>query len=81
MSTNGWLKLLLVLWVAGYLLLACGPAIAMEGIGGTLIGAVFGLLLGSALFVPWLVGLVVLIALVWFTGNSRIDPGDRPPPR
>ena len=71
MSINGWLRLLLALWVIGYLLVACGPAIAADGIGGTLIGAALGLVLGSALFVPWVVGVVVLIALIWYTDSGR----------
>jgi hypothetical protein len=72
MSNNGWLRLILVLWVVGYLLVACGPAIVADGISGTLIGAALGLVLGSVLFAPWVVGVVVLIGLIWYT-----DPGRR----
>ncbi|MDQ3406745.1 MAG: hypothetical protein M3472_01100, partial [Chloroflexota bacterium] len=65
MTTNSWLKVILVLWVLGFVVLACGPAIAADGIGGTLIGGAFGLLLGSVLLVPWIVGVGILIVLIW----------------
>ncbi len=78
MSTNKWLKVILVLWVVGYLLIACGPAIAADGVTGTLIGAAIGLILGGALFAPWAIGVVILIILIMLTRPSR----ERlPPPR
>ncbi len=76
MSTNSWLKVILALWVVGFLVVACSPAIAADGIGGTLIGGAFGLLLGSFLFVPWILGVGVLLLLIWLTkprGRSRDD--------
>ncbi len=76
MSTNGWLRLLLVLWVVGYLLITCGPAIAVDGVTATLIAGALGLLLGSALFVPWAIGVVVLVGLIWLT--DRGGRGYRP---
>lgn len=84
MSTNSWLKVILTLWVLGFLVIACGPAIAADGIGGTLIGGAFGLLLGSVLFVPWVIGVGILILLIWLTnprGRPRDDryPDDRYP--
>ncbi len=79
MTANSWLKIILVLWVLGFLLLACGPAIAADGIGGTLIGGAFGLLLGSVLFVPWIVGVGVLVVLIWLTKPRGQDGRDRYP--
>ncbi len=84
MTTNSWLKVILVLWVLGFVVLACGPAMAADGIGGTLIGGAFGLLLGSVLLVPWIVGVGILIVLIWLTkprGGARDDryPDDRYP--
>ncbi len=89
MSTNSWLKVILALWVLGFLVVACGPVIAADGIGGTLIGGAFGLLLGSFLFVPWILGVGVLLLLIWLTkprGRPRDAiytddryPNDHPP--
>ncbi|CAN5729383.1 hypothetical protein BH24CHL8_BH24CHL8_10860 [soil metagenome] len=79
MTTNSWLKVILALWVLGFLVVACGPAIAADGIGGTLIGGAFGLLLGSVLFVPWLVGVGILIVLIWLTKPRGRTPDHRYP--
>ncbi len=79
MRTNSWLRLILVLWVVGFLIISCGPALAGDGIVGTLAGGAIGLVLGSVLLVPWLIGLAVLLVLIWLTsdrGRSRY-PGDR----
>lgn len=73
MSTNAWLKVILALWVLGFLVVACGPAIAADGIGGTLVGGIFGALLGTFLFVPWIVGVGILLILIWLT-----NPRERP---
>ncbi len=81
MTTNSWLKVILALWVLGFLVVACGPAIAADGIGGTLIGGAFGLLLGSVLFVPWLVGVGILIVLIRLTKPRGRTPEQRYPDR
>lgn len=87
MSTHSWLKVILVLWVLGFLVAACGPTIAADGIGGTLIGAVFGLVLGSILIVPFLLGVGVLLVLIWLTkprgrtGDGRYPDGRYPDDR
>ncbi len=78
MTTNGWLRLALVLWVVGYLLITCGPGIAADGVTATLIAGALGLLIGSALFLPWAVGVVVLLVLLVLTDPRRGRP---PPPR
>lgn len=79
MSTHSWLRLILVLWVVGFLIISCGPAFAGDGIVGTLAGGAIGLVLGSVLFVPWLIGVGVLLVLIWLTserGRER-HPRDR----
>lgn len=80
MSANRWLRVILVLWVVGFVVISCGPAIAGDGIGGTLLGGALGLLLGSVLFIPWIVGVVILVVLIVLT-NPRRDRDQYPPPR
>jgi hypothetical protein len=64
--SNSVLRVLLLVWVLGYLLISCGALIS-----GDLGGGVVGLVAGAVLFVPWLVGVVVLGALVWITNPRR----------
>ncbi|MBA2488625.1 MAG: hypothetical protein H0V36_04785 [Chloroflexi bacterium] len=81
MTANRSLRFILVLWVVGFVVISCGPAIAGDGVGGTLVGGFIGLLLGSVLFVPWVVGVVILLVLIMIT-NPRRYPDDRYlPPR
>jgi len=86
MSTNSWLKVILALWVLGFLVVACGPAIAANGIGGTLIGGVIGGAFGLFLFIPWIIGVGILLLLMRLTeprGRTQItrrqDTDDRDP--
>lgn len=68
---NGRLKIILALWFVAYPVIACGPsAITHGGITGGL-ADFWGLAIGGLLFVPWLVGLVVLGAAVWLTSPRR----------
>jgi hypothetical protein len=62
---NTLLRLVLVLWVIGFLAVACVPM--FSGDVGSGLG---GLLVGGILFLPWLAVLVVLTLLVWLT-NPR----------
>lgn len=62
---NSILRLLLAVWVIGYLVLSCGPALLGNAATGGL-----GILAGAVLLIPWLIGVVVLIILVWLT-NPR----------
>ena len=63
---NTILRVVLAVWVVGYLVIACGPIFSGDiGAGG------LGLLVGSVLFVPWLVGILVLAIFVWLTGPRR----------
>jgi len=58
-------RILLALWVAGFLLISCVPLLTGSGGAGIL-----GLLAGAVLLVPWLVGVLTLAVLVWLT-NAR----------
>ncbi len=61
-------QILLLIWVLGYLLVSCGPLL-----GGHLFVGAIALAGGVVLFVPWVIGIVVLAGLIWLT-----DPGRRP---
>jgi hypothetical protein len=60
------LRLILLVWVLGYLLASCGPILNGHLILGTL--AVFG---GIVFFVPWVIGIVVLLFLIRATDVRR----------
>jgi hypothetical protein len=62
---NTLLRILLLVWVFGYLLVSCAPLLGANVFVGTL-----GLLIGIVLFIPWLVGVIVLAVLVLAT-NPR----------
>jgi hypothetical protein len=66
---NFLLRVLLLVWVFGYLFVSCAP---LRGTNG-LVGAI-GFLSGVVLFLPWLVGVIVLAILIWLT-----SPGPRHP--
>ena len=58
-------RILLALWVVGFLLISCVPLLTANGGAGIL-----GLIAGAVLLVPWLVGVLILAVLVWLT-NPR----------
>lgn len=60
------LRILLLVWVIGFLVLSCAPLLN----GHLLIGTVM-LAAGIALFVPWLIGIAVLVGLIWLTNPRR----------
>ena len=62
---NRILRIILLVWVLGYLIVACGPILTGHAVAG-----VAGLLVGGVLLVPWLIGVLVLVILVWLT-NPR----------
>jgi hypothetical protein len=66
---NFLLRVLLLVWVFGYLFVSCAPLLGTNG----LVGAI-GFLSGVVLFLPWLVGVIVLAILIWLT-----SPGPRHP--
>ena len=61
------LRVILLIWVFGYLVVACAPMLGANGLVGAL-----GFLGGLVFFIPWLIGLIVLAVLVWVT-----NPGSR----
>ena len=60
------LRIALLIWVLGYLLVSCGPLL-----GGHLIVGGLTLVAGAVLFVPWLVGVAILAFLIWATNPPR----------
>jgi hypothetical protein len=63
------LRIVLLVWVLGYLLVSCGPLLN----GHLLIGGIT-FIAGIALFIPWVVGIVVLGFLIWATNPNRRPP-------
>jgi hypothetical protein len=58
-------RLLLLVWVLGYLFVSCGPLLG----GHLLIGAIT--FAGGILFFPiWVIGILVLGGIIWLT-NGR----------
>lgn len=60
------LRLLLLVWVLGYLFASCAPILNGHLFLGTL--ALFG---GLIFFIPWVVGIVVLAFLISATNPPR----------
>jgi hypothetical protein len=60
------LRVLLLIWVFGYLVVSCAPVL-----GANLFVGALGVLGGIILFVPWLIGVIVLAVLVWATNPGR----------
>ena len=63
---NTALRIGLLLWVVGYLFLSCSPIL-----GGNLVGGTIALVGGLVFFVPWLIGIVIIGALIWLTNPPR----------
>jgi hypothetical protein len=59
-------RILLLVWVLGYLLVSCVPLF-----GGNLVVAGFGFLAGVVFLIPWLIGVLILGILVWLTNPTR----------
>jgi hypothetical protein len=66
----------LLVWIVGYLFLACSPIL-----GGNLLGGAIALIGGLILFIPWVIGIVVLAVLIWLTDPSRSAGPPWPPTR
>ena len=60
------LRLVLVLWIVVYLVASCAPILDGHFVLGAL--ALFG---GLLLFVPWVVGIVILALLIQATNPPR----------
>ena len=65
-DVNTALRIALLIWVVAYLFLSCSPILSGDLLGGT-----FALVGGLILFVPWLIGIVVLGGLIWLTNPPR----------
>jgi hypothetical protein len=65
-GVNTLLRILLLLWVVGYLFVSCAPILN----GHLLIGALT-FVGGIILFLPWILGIVVLAALIRMTNPPR----------
>ena len=63
---NTILRIVLLLWVVLYLFVACGPLLDGHLLIGTLT-----LVAGIVLFVPWVLGIVVLLLLIRATDARR----------
>jgi hypothetical protein len=60
------LRILLLVWIVGYLFVSCVPLLNGHILIGTLT-----FVAGIALFVPWLIGIAVLVGLIWLTNPGR----------
>src|SRR4051794_33479338 len=60
------LRIVLLVWVLGYVLVSCGPLL-----GGHLLIGGLTFIAGVALFVPWLIGVVILAFAIWATNPTR----------
>ena len=60
------LRILLLIWVLGYLFAACAPIL-----GGHLLFGAISLAAGIVLFIPWLIGAAVLAGLIRLTNPPR----------
>jgi hypothetical protein len=60
------LRIVLLIWVLGYLLVSCGPLL-----GGHLLIGGLTFIAGVALFVPWLIGVAILAFAIWATNPTR----------
>lgn len=64
-------KLAFVVWLVTFPVVACGPALSSNDLIGFLLGGFAGVLLGSLLFLPWIVGVGVLYLVMRLTEDPR----------
>jgi hypothetical protein len=65
-AINTVFRVLLLLWVCGYLFVACVPLLT----GHLIIGGIT-FVAGVIFLIPWLIGVFVLAALIWLTNSRR----------
>ena len=65
-GVNTLFRVLLAIWVVLYLAVACAPILS----NSLFIGGI-GFVSGIILLVPWLVGTVILLCLIWLTNPRR----------
>ena len=63
---NTLFRVLLAIWVVLYVAIACAPVLS----NSVFVGGI-GFISGVVLFIPWLVGAVILICLIWLTNPHR----------
>ncbi len=63
---NTLFRVLLAIWIVGYLVIACQPLLS----GSVFIGGL-GFVSGIILLIPFIVGVVILGSLIWLT-NRRL---------
>ena len=61
---NTLFRVLLLIWVLGYLFVSCAPLLT----GHLVVGGIT-LIAGVVLFLPWMAVTLVLVALVWLTNR------------
>jgi hypothetical protein len=59
-------RVLLAIWVVLYLVIACAPVLSNSVIVGGI-----GFVSGVILFVPFVIGAVILVCLIWLTNDQR----------
>ena len=64
------LQLILLIWVLGYLFVSCAPLL-----NGHLVLGAITLVGGIVLFIPWLIGVAILVFLIWASDPRRPPPG------
>jgi len=65
-AVNTALRILLLVWVFGYLFVSCAPIL-----GGHLVLGSIALVGGIVMFVPWLIGALGIAFLIWSTNPPR----------
>jgi hypothetical protein len=63
---NTLFRVLLVIWIVGYLAIACQPLLSNSVFIGGL-----GFVSGIILLVPFIVGCGILVSLIWLTSPRR----------
>jgi hypothetical protein len=63
---NTLFRVLLAIWVVLYLVIACAPILSNSAVVGGI-----GFVSGVILFVPFLIGAVILVCLIWLTNAQR----------
>jgi len=61
------LRILLLIWICGYLFVSCVPLLT----GHLIIGGIT-FVAGLIFFVPWLIGVFVLALLIWLTNEHPV---------
>jgi hypothetical protein len=66
---NTILRIVLLIWVVGYLFVSCAPIL-----GGHIVIGAIALAGGILLFIPWVVGILILAGMIWLTNEPPRPP-------